>query len=124
MSELFHGPTASFKDFPLQQLPHFYRLANSSHQDGRKTFILVATSGDTGGATLDGFQRLQSDNTEVVVLYPENNTSELQAQQMLSYHKLPKANVIGDIIQDELTAMDIGKGRITNKFRAKVQECF
>ncbi|XP_063711024.1 threonine synthase-like 1 isoform X2 [Symsagittifera roscoffensis] len=99
VSELFHGPTASFKDFPLQQLPHFYKLALETNSVKQRILILVATSGDTGGATLDGFQRLQatsdSDQMRTMVLYPFSNVSKIQQSQMIHYHNPPLSEVYG-----------------------------
>ena len=57
--ELFHGPTASFKDLALQLTPHFFSegICRRSTSDGPDKFlILVATSGDTGSAVLEGFK--------------------------------------------------------------------
>ena len=57
--ELFHGPTASFKDLALQLTPHFFSegISRRSTSDGPVKFlILVATSGDTGSAVLEGFK--------------------------------------------------------------------
>jgi len=71
--ELFHGPTASFKDVALTFLP---KLLKKGH-------IFVATSGDTGSAALSGFS--VNENIDVTVLYPNNLVSELQEKQMLYY---------------------------------------
>jgi shikimate kinase len=58
MMELFHGPTASFKDFALQLMPQFFQQAISSKGFPKHRYlILVATSGDTGSAVLDGFSK-------------------------------------------------------------------
>ena len=57
--ELFHGPTASFKDLALQLTPQFFSegISRKSSTDGPVKFlILVATSGDTGSAVLEGFK--------------------------------------------------------------------
>ena len=76
VAELFHGPTAAFKDFALQMLP--YLMAGSS--DGRRVRILTATSGDTGKAALAGFQDV--DNTDIFVFYPSEGVSTVQKLQM------------------------------------------
>ena len=53
--ELWHGPTCAFKDMALQLLPHLLVTATKKRKLNKKTVILVATSGDTGKAALDGF---------------------------------------------------------------------
>lgn len=80
--ELWHGPTHAFKDVALTLLP--YLMVNSKKILGRdeKTLILVATSGDTGKAALEGFKDV--DGTEIVVLYPEDGVSNLQKMQMMT----------------------------------------
>jgi threonine synthase len=76
--ELFHGPTAAFKDFGARFLAACVQRVHSS-QD-RKLTILVATSGDTGGAVAAAFYRRPG--VEVVVLYPKGLVSARQAQQL------------------------------------------
>ncbi|MDY6044044.1 MAG: threonine synthase [Peptoniphilus sp.] len=76
VAELFHGPTAAFKDFALQMLP--YLMAASA--EGRKVRILTATSGDTGKAALAGFQDVE--NTDIFVFYPAHGVSAMQRRQM------------------------------------------
>ena len=71
--ELFHGPTLAFKDVALSFLPFFL--------DNKR--IVVATSGDTGSATLSGFKNKK--NISVTVLYPDNLVSPLQERQMLYF---------------------------------------
>lgn len=71
--ELFHGPTAAFKDVALTFLP---LLIDEAH-------IVVATSGDTGSASLSGFSN--NPNIDVTVLYPNNLVSPLQEKQMLYF---------------------------------------
>ncbi|KAK2550901.1 Threonine synthase-like 1 [Acropora cervicornis] len=83
IQELFHGPTASFKDLALQLTPQFFsegvsRKATSGEQV--KYLILVATSGDTGSAVLEGFKG--SSNIKVLVLYPQKGISTVQKSQM------------------------------------------
>lgn len=79
--ELFHGPTMAFKDVALSLLPHFYELGAINRE--YKQTILVATSGDTGSATLAGFSQIP--NTKVIVLYPHQGISRFQEAQMLQY---------------------------------------
>ncbi|NPV91503.1 MAG: threonine synthase [Firmicutes bacterium] len=80
--ELWHGPTAAFKDLALQILPHL--LTTSLVKTGEKDeiVILVATSGDTGTAALDGFHDVAG--TRIVVFYPEQGVSEVQKRQMIT----------------------------------------
>lgn len=80
--ELFRGPTCAFKDFALQLLPHL--LTASLQKTGTKetAVILVATSGDTGKAALEGFADV--DGTKICVFYPEGGTSEIQRLQMVT----------------------------------------
>ncbi|MAQ62261.1 MAG: threonine synthase [Flavobacteriales bacterium] len=76
--ELFHGPTLAFKDvgarFMARALGHF----SKSMEDN--TTVLVATSGDTGGAVANGF--LGVDGVEVIILYPKGKISEIQEKQI------------------------------------------
>ncbi|CAH3164702.1 unnamed protein product [Porites lobata] len=93
--ELFHGPTASFKDLALQLTPHFFSegISRRSTSDGPVKFlILVATSGDTGSAVLEGFKG--NAKTSVMVLYPKEGVSEIQKAQMVSADD-PNTRVIG-----------------------------
>ena len=78
--ELWHGPTCAFKDMALQILPHL--LTKSAKKEGIKedVAILVATSGDTGKAALDGF--CDVDGTKIIVFFPENGVSRIQKLQM------------------------------------------
>ena len=78
--ELWHGPTYAFKDIALTLLP--YLLTGSKKKEGvdKKTLILVATSGDTGKAALEGFKDVEG--TEIIVLYPEEGVSDMQKLQM------------------------------------------
>ncbi|CAG5134975.1 unnamed protein product, partial [Candidula unifasciata] len=83
--ELFHGPTASFKDFALQLMPRFFTKAMKQVGADDKYLILAATSGDTGSATLDGFSRHASGApVGVVVLYPVKNISDIQKHQTVT----------------------------------------
>ncbi len=82
MLELWHGPTCAFKDMALQLLPRL--LVRAVHKTGEtaETVILVATSGDTGKAALEGFKNVRG--TRVIVFYPENGVSEIQKLQMVT----------------------------------------
>lgn len=78
--ELFHGPTLAFKDVALTLLPHLLTASAKKVGLDKKILILVATSGDTGKAALEGFRDV--DGTRVTVLYPEEGVSEMQKLQM------------------------------------------
>ncbi|XP_006811616.2 threonine synthase-like 1 [Saccoglossus kowalevskii] len=81
--ELFHGPTASFKDAALQLMPQFFTEAVKRCDNNARYLVLVATSGDTGSAVLDGFSKYSGDSgTLVMVLFPENGVSLVQKTQM------------------------------------------
>ena len=78
--ELWHGPTCAFKDLALQLLPYLLTTSTKKVTDGKKTVILVATSGDTGKAALEGFKDVE--NTEIIVFYPSEGVSPMQKLQM------------------------------------------
>ena len=78
--ELWHGPTCAFKDMALQILPHLLTCSLKKTADGKKAVILVATSGDTGKAALEGFKDVE--NTEIIVFYPSDGVSPMQKHQM------------------------------------------
>ena len=78
--ELWHGPTCAFKDMALQLLPHLLTASVKKTSSGRTTVILVATSGDTGKAALDGFADVPG--TRIIVFYPQNGVSAMQKLQM------------------------------------------
>lgn len=78
--ELWHGPTCAFKDMALQILPHFMRVSVGKTANGKEIIILVATSGDTGKAALEGFK--DAPHTRILVFYPEKGVSPMQKLQM------------------------------------------
>lgn len=80
--ELFHGPTLAFKDVALQLLPQLMTRAVKLMGLDRQIVILTATSGDTGGASMDGFSDVAG--THVVVFYPHHGVSPVQLHQMRS----------------------------------------
>lgn len=81
--ELYKGPTLAFKDMALTILPFLIEVAKKKNGVTDKSLILVATSGDTGGAALASF--MQSGAFDTVVLYPNKGVSEIQEKQMLYY---------------------------------------
>ena len=84
--ELFHGPTLAFKDVAMQLLSRL--MDHVLAKRGARTTIVVATSGDTGGAAVEAFRGLH--NVDVVVLYPHGRISEVQRRMMTS---VPDSNV-------------------------------
>ncbi len=80
--ELWHGPTMAFKDVALQMLPHLMLESLKQTGEQKKVYILVATSGDTGKAALEGFKDVPG--TRVLVFYPHGGVSEAQRLQMVT----------------------------------------
>ncbi|MEM8898654.1 MAG: threonine synthase [Bacteroidota bacterium] len=78
IQELFHGPSLAFKDFGARFMAGL--MGHFARQDQEKLVILVATSGDTGGAVAAGF--LGAPDIEVVILYPSGKVSYLQEKQL------------------------------------------
>lgn len=81
--ELYHGPTLAFKDQALVVLPRLMRLSKEKLGYEKNITILTATSGDTGGAALNGFKNI--DGVSIVVLYPNGGVSPVQEAQMCSF---------------------------------------
>lgn len=81
--ELFHGPTLAFKDLALVVLPRLMKLSKEMLGYKKNITILTATSGDTGGAALNGFSKIPG--MSIVVLYPNGGVSPVQEAQMLSF---------------------------------------
>lgn len=80
--ELWHGPTCAFKDMALQILPHFLTKAMVKTGEDKTVVILVATSGDTGKAALEGFKDVMG--TKIIVFYPSEGVSDIQKLQMIT----------------------------------------
>ena len=78
--ELWHGPTCAFKDMALQVMPHLLRAALVKTGEKKQVCILVATSGDTGKAALEGFRDVAG--TKIFVFYPSDGVSDVQKLQM------------------------------------------
>ena len=78
--ELWHGPTCAFKDMALQIMPRLFVRALRKQGEERTAMILVATSGDTGKAALEGYRDV--DGTKVKVFFPEHGVSAMQKLQM------------------------------------------
>ncbi|QGT99819.1 Threonine synthase [Candidatus Syntrophocurvum alkaliphilum] len=82
IQELWHGPTCAFKDMALQILPYFLSVSRQKTGEKSDIVILVATSGDTGKAALEGFKDVEG--TKIIVFFPEDGVSEVQKQQMIT----------------------------------------
>lgn len=80
--ELWHGPTSAFKDMALQLLPQLMSTALKKTGEKSNIVILVATSGDTGKAALEGFKNVPQ--IRIMVFYPEEGVSRIQRQQMVT----------------------------------------
>lgn len=78
--ELWHGPTCAFKDMALQLLPYLMTVSAKKTAEGKTIVILVATSGDTGKAALEGFKNVEK--TKILVFYPVDGVSPMQKLQM------------------------------------------
>ncbi|MCY1491905.1 Threonine synthase [compost metagenome] len=94
--ELFHGPTMAFKDvgarFMSRCLAYFNRDKNQNNT------VLVATSGDTGGAVASGFLGIES--VEVVILYPSGKVSDIQEKQLTTLGQNIKALEVDGVFDD------------------------
>lgn len=80
--ELWHGPTCAFKDMALQIMPRLLSRALVKTGEKRTAQILVATSGDTGKAALEGYRDVE--NIKISVFYPEDGVSKVQKLQMIT----------------------------------------
>jgi threonine synthase len=116
--ELFHGPTAAFKDFGARFMAGCFRYFSS--RDDKRTVVLVATSGDTGGAIASSF--LGVEGVEVIILYPSGKVSLLQENQLTTLgQNITALEVEGTfddcqaMVKEALTALRTGeKIRITS----------
>lgn len=105
--ELFHGPTCAFKDMALQMLPHLLTASLKKLGETRKVCILVATSGDTGKAALEGFADVPG--TAIVVFYPRDGVSDVQKLQMTTQRG---ANVFVSAVEGNFDDAQTGVKRI------------
>ena len=80
--ELWHGPTYAFKDVALTVLPQLISACRAKKGETDKTLVLVATSGDTGKAALEGFKDVPG--TEIMVFYPDEGVALMQKLQMIT----------------------------------------
>lgn len=113
--ELFHGPSLAFKDFGARFMARLMSYFNRGNQ--QDLVILVATSGDTGGAVAAGFY--DTPGIEVVILYPSGKVSLLQEKQLTTLGKNVKALEI-DGTFDDCQAM-VKQAFVDNELRSKVR---
>ncbi|MBN9050918.1 MAG: threonine synthase [Rhizobiales bacterium] len=78
IAELFHGPTLAFKDLAMQLVARL--MDHALRARGERTTIVVATSGDTGGAAVEAFRGLAQ--VDVIVLFPNGRVSDVQRRMM------------------------------------------
>ncbi|MFN3968650.1 threonine synthase [Flavobacterium sp.] len=94
--ELFHGPTMAFKDVGARFMSRC--LGYFNRNDDKKVTVLVATSGDTGGAVASGFLGVKG--VEVIILYPSGKVSEIQERQLTTLGKNIKALEVDGVFDD------------------------
>ena len=94
--ELFHGPTMAFKDFGARFMAELMSYFLKDNEN--KTTILVATSGDTGGAVASGFHNVKG--IEVIILYPSGKVSPLQEKQLTTWGDNIRAIEIDGVFDD------------------------
>ncbi|MDV7188273.1 threonine synthase [Lutibacter sp. TH_r2] len=95
--ELFHGPTMAFKDVGARFMARCFGYFNKEKTDTQVT-VLVATSGDTGGAVASGF--LGVEGVDVVILYPSGKVSDVQEKQLTTLGKNIKALEVNGTFDD------------------------
>ncbi|MGV6845488.1 MAG: threonine synthase [Lutibacter sp.] len=95
--ELYHGPTLAFKDVGARFMARFLGYFNKKKKHSKIT-VLVATSGDTGGAVADGFYNV--DGINVVILYPSGKVSEVQEKQLTTLGNNVKALEVNGTFDD------------------------
>ena len=95
--ELFHGPTMAFKDVGARFMSRCLAYFNKDKKDSSNT-VLVATSGDTGGAVASGFLGVKG--VEVVILYPSGKVSAIQEKQLTTLGQNIKALEVDGVFDD------------------------
>ncbi len=95
--ELFHGPTMAFKDVGARFMSRCLGYFNKEKKDSKNT-VLVATSGDTGGAVASGFLGVKG--VEVIILYPSGKVSEIQEKQLTTLGQNIKALEVDGVFDD------------------------
>ncbi|WP_421807634.1 threonine synthase [Flagellimonas sp.] len=94
--ELFHGPTMAFKDVGARFMANCLGYFSQGHK--QDVTVLVATSGDTGGAVANGF--LGIDGVKVVILYPDGKVSEIQEKQLTTLGQNIEAMEVDGVFDD------------------------
>ncbi|MDO6813300.1 threonine synthase [Tenacibaculum soleae] len=94
--ELFHGPTMAFKDVGARFMARCLGYFNKNND--KKVTVLVATSGDTGGAVADGFLGIKG--IDVVILYPSGKVSNIQEKQLTTLGKNITALEVNGVFDD------------------------
>jgi len=95
--ELYHGPTMAFKDVGARFMSRCLAYFNKDKKDKKNT-VLVATSGDTGGAVASGFLGVQG--VEVIILYPSGKVSDIQERQLTTLGQNIKALEVDGVFDD------------------------
>lgn len=95
--ELYHGPTMAFKDVGARFMSRCLAYFNKDKK-GNKNTVLVATSGDTGGAVASGFLGVQG--VEVIILYPSGKVSDIQERQLTTLGQNIKALEVDGFFDD------------------------
>ena len=95
--ELFHGPTMAFKDVGARFMSRCLGYFNKDKKDNKNT-VLVATSGDTGGAVASGF--LGVNGVEVIILYPSGKVSDIQERQLTTLGQNIRALKVDGVFDD------------------------
>ena len=95
--ELFHGPTMAFKDVGARFMSRCLGYFNKEIKDSKNT-VLVATSGDTGGAVASGFLGVKG--VEVIILYPSGKVSDIQERQLTTLGQNIKALEVDGVFDD------------------------
>ena len=83
--ELFHGPTMAFKDVGARFMARCLGYFNATNTKTSSVTVLVATSGDTGGAVANGFLNVKG--VDVIILYPSGKVSDIQEKQLTTLGK-------------------------------------
>lgn len=111
--ELFHGPTMAFKDVGAG----FMARCLQEFKTSKKITVLVATSGDTGGAVANGFYKVTG--IDVVILYPKNKVSEIQEKQLTTLGENITALEVNGTFDDcqEMVKSAFLDTEITNKIQ-------
>lgn len=113
--ELYHGPTLAFKDVGARFMARCLGYFNTSQKNTEHVTVLVATSGDTGGAVANGFYNVEG--IDVVILYPSRKVSHIQEQQLTTLGGNIEAIEVNGTF-DHCQAM-VKKAFLDNDFKGK-----